>query len=680
MSKLHLLAYTLISLATGTARAADLYVGPSGDDANPGTQDKPLRTFAGGQKAARAARASGEPVTVHFAGGTYYLPEPLVLTAEDSGTRRRRSSGGPTRDRPSSSAAAGSSTCAGRLQRRDLQARRPRGMCRPINSSSTASGRSWPAIPTTIRKTRIFNGYAADAISPERAARWADPAGGFIHAMHAALWGGYQLPHHRQGRRRQASPTRAAGRTTAPAPLHEPIRFVENIFEELDAPGEWFLERQDAHALLLSAGRAWTWPRRRSRSCGLRHLVEFRGTKADAGEVRDARRASPSATRRRTFMENREPLLRSDWTIYRGGAVFFNGARIARWWTATWTRSGGNAVFVNDYNRRVAVRGCHIDEAGANGVCFVGDPKAVRSPLFEYGQRQTGRHDRPHARAEDRQLPRRLPGGGLPDPRRSGRVEKQIGRRGDRDGAAHHRAPLLASTTCPRAGINIGDGCWGGHVIEFCDVFDTVKETGDHGSFNSWGRDRYWGSTASSVNTRVAGSCPTCRCSTPSSRSSCATTAGAATTAGTSTWTTAPRNYHIYNNLCLNGGIKNREGFYRVVENNIMVNNTFHPHVWYRGQRGRLPPQHRLRPPTARSACPSRGATRCDNNLLHDPPGLDHPRPATEAAKAARRDEHSIRADALFVDPAHGDLPRQARLPGPGAGLQKLPDGPVRRA
>ena len=36
---------------------------------------------------------------------------------------------------------------------------------------------------------------------------------------------------------------------------------------------------------------------------------------------------------------------------------------------------------------------------------------------------------------------------------------------------------------CPRAGINIGDGCWGGHIIEYCDVFDTVKETGDHGSF-----------------------------------------------------------------------------------------------------------------------------------------------------------------------------------------------------
>ena len=40
-------------------------------------------------------------------------------------------------------------------------------------------------------------------------------------------------------------------------------------------------------------------------------------------------------------------------------------------------------------------------------------------------------------------------------------------------------------------------------------------------------------------------------------------------------------NYEIYNNLCLNGGLKNREGFYRVVENNITVNNSFHPHVWY---------------------------------------------------------------------------------------------------
>ena len=44
----------------------------------------------------------------------------------------------------------------------------------------------------------------------------------------------------------------------------------------------------------------------------------------------------------------------------------------------------------------------------------------------------------------------------------------------------------------PRAGINISEGTWGGHIIGYNDVFNTVKESGDHGSFNSWGRDRYW--------------------------------------------------------------------------------------------------------------------------------------------------------------------------------------------
>ena len=39
---------------------------------------------------------------------------------------------------------------------------------------------------------------------------------------------------------------------------------------------------------------------------------------------------------------------------------------------------------------------------------------------------------------------------------------------------------------------NISEGTFGGHVLEHCDVFDTVRETDDHGSFNSWGRDRFW--------------------------------------------------------------------------------------------------------------------------------------------------------------------------------------------
>lgn len=39
--------------------------------------------------------------------------------------------------------------------------------------------------------------------------------------------------------------------------------------------------------------------------------------------------------------------------------------------------------------------------------------------------------------------------------------------------------------------------------------------------------------------------------------------------------------YTIYNNVLLNGGLKLREGYGRVVTNNILLNNTVQPHVWY---------------------------------------------------------------------------------------------------
>jgi hypothetical protein len=113
---------------------------------------------------------------------------------------------------------------------------------------------------------------------------------------------------------------------------------------------------------------------------------------------------------------------------------------------------------------------------------------------------------------------------------------------------------------CPRAGINIGDGCWGGHIIEYCDVFDTVKETGDHGSFNSWGRDRYWVSNIEEVNKRVAQNkaLPLLDTVEPillrNNRWRCDHGWDIDLDDGSS-------KYRIENNLSLKGGIKFRKGF-----------------------------------------------------------------------------------------------------------------------
>ena len=132
----------------------------------------------------------------------------------------------------------------------------------------------------------------------------------------------------------------------------------------------------------------------------------------------------------------------------------------------------------------------------------------------------------------------------------------------------------------PRAAINIGDGSFGGHVIEYNDAFATVLETSDHGAFNSWGRDRFWHPSYEKMSLMVA--------EHPElvlldalfttyiryNRFRCDHGWDIDLDDGSS-------NYHIYGNVCLRGGIKLREGFNRIVENNILINNTLHPHLWF---------------------------------------------------------------------------------------------------
>jgi len=58
------------------------YVAPAGNDANPGTIGKPFASLQRAQAALRQKRG-----TVYLREGTYYLPEPLIFTARDSGVK-----------------------------------------------------------------------------------------------------------------------------------------------------------------------------------------------------------------------------------------------------------------------------------------------------------------------------------------------------------------------------------------------------------------------------------------------------------------------------------------------------------------------------------------------------------------------------------------------------------------
>jgi hypothetical protein len=78
-------------------KRATLFVSPEGNDAWSGTLERPNATHTDGpfatparaQEAVRALKAKGlaAPVTVLLRGGTYFLPETLVFTPADSGTK-----------------------------------------------------------------------------------------------------------------------------------------------------------------------------------------------------------------------------------------------------------------------------------------------------------------------------------------------------------------------------------------------------------------------------------------------------------------------------------------------------------------------------------------------------------------------------------------------------------------
>ncbi len=84
-----LISLLVVATFGAVAAATDLYVSPTGLDANPGTREKPLATLAAARDAVRKLKQTGplpEAVTVHVATGTYALNQPLEFTQQDSGT------------------------------------------------------------------------------------------------------------------------------------------------------------------------------------------------------------------------------------------------------------------------------------------------------------------------------------------------------------------------------------------------------------------------------------------------------------------------------------------------------------------------------------------------------------------------------------------------------------------
>ena len=702
-----LAAAAIISLVNLlSSRAAEFHVATTGNDRNAGTASAPFATVERAQQAVRQ-RAAGEAATVWLHGGVYRLERSLQFTAADGGTPSA----------PVVFAAVAGETV-------ELSGARELA----LTWTQGAAGRWQATIPADLEFDQLFadgakqirarypnfdpgegffGGYARDATEPARLARYADPVGMFVHGHHGLGWGSLHfqiLKKSGDGRYtfeagkdpRVAGGWQNKGRAViAEAPFDPEKRFVENVFEELDTPKEWFLDR--ATGTLHFIPPAGADPRQlRFEAVVLKQLIELRGTAEQPVRHLTLR----GLTFRRagyTFMQTDSVPSGGDWRIYRGAAILLTGTESCALEQCRFDGIGGNGVFVQDYNRGAEISGCEFVRIGASAVLFEGSDSAVRSrwahswgwPAAEVGPTPQV-NGKPFDQRFVALLPPAMLDGAIADPHLDlqpgpknqnfpdrcavrdclmteiGTVEKQIA------GVfiAKSRGIVLRHLTIhdvPRAAININDNMWGGHVVEWCDIFNTCLESREHGAFNSWGRDRHWmrmkGDATPAQFARMrdmarldAVDVTTLRYN----RLQCANGYDIDLDDGST-------HYLIENNLCLQGGIKLREGFFRTVRNNISP--LFSPHVWF---------------PDSRDVV--------TNNLLvgknaYDPRGMtmDRAKEATfdfnlfatftvsEELRRLGLDRHSLTADPQFIAPTTGDYRVQPGSPAEKIGFANFP-------
>jgi hypothetical protein len=559
----------------------DIFVAVDGNDLASGTVEAPLGSLQTAVARCRSA-VPEEPRTIHLLEGTHYLGRrSLVLTPADSGLticsdeqatlsggRRLSCAWKPWRD-GIFAAAVPEGLDFGQLfanGKRQVLARFPK---RDDSDTENYSGYTQAAGVIEDDVPDPDPDPDADMTYPHQPKRgilfdpatfsdktWARPEEARIHIYQSYYWGNLQWDVKAIDRENGRIWFGEGGHQLGAQYSHSPMSvdqrsrfFIENVFEELSAPGEWYHDRE-------SATLYWIPPDGVDPQTAvievpqLKTLVEFRG--AQRQPVRDVTfdgiRFACTAS---TYMDHYEIPSLGDWALCRSGTVLMEGTRNCAIRDSWFDAVGGNAVFVNRYNRDVDITGCTFTETGDSAICFVGEYESTTGTQkpFPYECRVHNNHIH-----------------------HCGEYGKQIAgvyiSRAKRITVSHNLIHDMS-----RAGICIGDGTWGGHILEYNHVHDTCQQTHDHGPFNSWGRERYWSLIhshfeQSDQNCNVAGDVLFDAMEPTVIRNNLFVEHkgwGIDLDDGSS-------NYELCNNVCIGVSMKLREGAYRTVHNNIWIN------------------------------------------------------------------------------------------------------------
>jgi hypothetical protein len=268
---MQVLRSVLILPAFGLVAAAQIYVSPSGDDANPATEARPIRTLVHARDLVRARNGQmTADLTVYLSPGPYRLSEPLVLDARDSGSGGHNviySAVAPEQVPIVSGAIRVTGWKLMDRTRNLWSAPAPAELknSRQLYVDGVRAARARGRLPVTVSVTE--NGYTANS---QVMAHWSNPSdiefvytgGNSIWSEHGQGLGSWTEPrcpvasisgasivmaqpcwNNSTKRIMLPPPATRTVNLVGPASVGKQPAYVENAFELLGTPGQWYFDR-----------------------------------------------------------------------------------------------------------------------------------------------------------------------------------------------------------------------------------------------------------------------------------------------------------------------------------------------------------------------------------------------------------------------------------------------------
>jgi hypothetical protein len=241
---------------------------------------------------------------------------------------------------------------------------------------------------------------------------------------------------------------------------------VANIFEKFDSPNEWFLDK-DTRTLYFKPTD--TIPNVFV-ACQIPCLISVSGSSIENPARNILIQGLTLTQTSNTYMRDYMVPSGGDWSVHRGGTIYLTNTRNVTITHNLFTQLGSNGLALIDCNDATTISLNEFVWSGDSGINLVGSTDGID---------------------------------GFSVPSQPANILIQSNLFHETGIYIKQSSPVLITVSrtvsiignlifnMPRAAININDGFYGNHTISYNVIFNTVRETSDHGLINSRDRQPY---------------------------------------------------------------------------------------------------------------------------------------------------------------------------------------------